>query len=273
MLRLVTSSAELTDAIDQVRRGAGGLTTSWFAALPQVEYWIRRRVLYRTDGLSALLIVRRDRNFYHLSHVASSREALSEALAEFGDQPDIHVADLVGFADDASALATLYQAHGFSEHRCLVRMVRLATDASAQNPADADIVVAGPPDVPAVYAFLDRLLDPFRDNIPELDELEDAAARGGILMVNRGAEPGGVLLFETTGFTSILRYWYVAADCRDQGVGARLIRAFFRLCAASKRIILWVDATNSSGIAKYEHYGFRRENLVDRIMIKGASKA
>src|SRR5215472_5795548 len=107
MLRLVTSNAGLTDAIDHVRRGTGGLTTSWFAPLPQVEYWIRRRVLYCTDGLSALLILRRDRNFYHLSHIAASQDAVSAALAEFGDQPEILVADLVGYAADAATLSTL----------------------------------------------------------------------------------------------------------------------------------------------------------------------
>lgn len=273
MIRSVTHSAHLAEAIDRARRGAQGVTTNWFATPAQAECWIQRGTLYYAEAPRALLLFRRDRNFYHVHHVAAGQEALCGALAEFTGQPDLFTADLVGYPEEVSALATLYEAHGFSSHCSLMRMARFAQSSPADDFQEPEVAFAEPSDIPGVCAFLDRLLDPFRDNIPEPDELASVAARHNILIVKRGAEPGGLLSFETTGFTSILRYWYVADDCRDQGIGARLIRTFFQLCAASKRIILWVDPDNLSAITKYEHYGFRRENLVDRIMIKGIPKA
>ena len=47
-----------------------------------------------------------------------------------------------------------------------------------------------------------------------------------------------------------------------------LIRAMFRACSATRQTLLWVVESNDNAIAKYEHYGFRRDGLVDHIMIR-----
>jgi len=100
-----------------------------------------------------------------------------------------------------------------------------------------------------------------------------AALAGNILLVRCRDELGGVLWFETTGLTSHLRYWYVNPALRNRGPARALSAAIFRHCAACRRFILWVIADNDDGIAKYEHYGYRRESLVDRIMInRGESR-
>jgi ribosomal protein S18 acetylase RimI-like enzyme len=75
-------------------------------------------------------------------------------------------------------------------------------------------------------------------------------------------------MFEPMGLTSHLRYWYVDEAFRNQGIGARLMRRFFRLSSGSQRLILWVAGDNSDALAKYRHYGFREDTLVDRIMIR-----
>jgi len=47
-----------------------------------------------------------------------------------------------------------------------------------------------------------------------------------------------------------------------------MMRRFLMQVAGSRRISLWVFSNNADAIAKYEHYGFHREKLVDRIMLK-----
>jgi len=81
---------------------------------------------------------------------------------------------------------------------------------------------------------------------------------------------GGVLVFEVIGFTSLLRYWYVNPAYRDQGIGAQLIRTFFQLSRGTKRILLWVVSNNGDAIARYQHYAFTRERLVDCVLTKKA---
>jgi GNAT superfamily N-acetyltransferase len=181
-------------------------------------------------------------------------------------------ADLVGRPEDVTELAAIYRDHGFRDYRTLCRMVRLA-DPSDADSSDSEVAVAAAPDAPAVHAFLCGLLDPLVDQVPESDGILAAVEQRNILLVRCGNEVAGVLVFETSGVTTILRYWYCAPRFRSLGIGARLIKALFRLSRASGRIILWVVDENSDAIAKYRHYGFSREGLVDRIMIKEWSSA
>jgi RimJ/RimL family protein N-acetyltransferase len=135
-------------------------------------------------------------------------------------------------------------------------------------------VTAGlPDDAPAVHSFLARLLDRYTEQLPEKDEIEASAAQGSLLVVRRGEDLGGILIFEATGQTSVLRYWFVNDRFRDQGIGARLIKTFFRICRGSRRIVLWVIADNHDSIAKYGHYRFQPEGLVDRVMIRKGDRS
>jgi len=150
----------------------------------------------------------------------------------------------------------------------------LADGARAEYGSDPEVAVAAAQDAPGVHAFLCGLLDPLVDQVPEPDEVRAAAERRNILVVRRGGEIGGVLVFETAGVTAILRYWYCGPRFRRQGIGARLIETFFYLRRAGRRIVVWVVDDNFDAIAKYRRYGFFQEGLVDRIMIcKGECRA
>jgi len=214
------------------------------------------------------LLFRRDRDFHHLYHVACSREALAHALETFAQAPlstDV-TADLVGSEADVRAMADTYAQCGFREYSSLFRMtctgsMRFASDESPQ------VVYATRDDAPKILAFLEGLLDRFAEQIPELDQLEAAATCDSILLAKTEKELAGMLLFEKSGHSAVLRYWVVDDRYRNQGIGALLIKKFFRLCNDSKRITLWVVSDNHDAIGKYRHYGFQRDGLVDQIMI------
>ena len=264
----ITELAQVQDAFQRAKQPGSQLTTNFFAPPWQVRDWIARQSLfYRTvDG--ALLLFRRDRDFHHLYHVACSREALAHALETFAQAPlstDV-TADLVGSEADVTAIADTYARCGFREYSSLFRMTcpgstRFASDESPQ------VVYATHDDAPMILAFLEGLLDRFAEQIPELDQLEAAATRDSILLARTEKELAGMLLFEKSGHSAVLRYWVVDDRYRNQGIGALLIKKFFRLCNDSKRITLWVVSDNHDAIEKYRHYGFQRDRLVDQIMI------
>ena len=276
-MKAVTRSSEIADVVQPIKQAGNGFATNFFAAPAQVERWIGHGEVSYVPAARAVLIFRRDRGFFHLYHVAADGEALSGALGRLAEDCDpgtVLVSDLVGREADAETAAGLYRQHGFSDHARLVRMARTrgtALPEAAEQPASA---FAERGDLRMVCAFLEEQLDPFRDQMPETDEVEIALERRSVLIERRAGGVGGLLLFETTGWTSLLRYWYVEGRFRGQGIGARLIKTYFRHCRTCGRIVVWVASGNADAIARYRHYGFRDDVLADRIMIRrGSSKA
>lgn len=263
----------LVEEVQGIKQGSAGFTTNLFATPEQSQIWIRRGVLSCVRNARSLLLLRRDRNFHRVYHVAADLKSLRDALAALTqslDCPEVITADLVGFPRDVEAVANVYLENGFHDYTSLFRMSRLG-GSRAQDESESDdpeVVVAEPSDVPAICSFLDRLLDPLSEQNPEADEISSAVARNNVLIVRRGRELGGMLFYETVGLTTVLRYWYVNDGFRNQGIGARLMRSFLRHCRNSKRIVLWVIATNDDAIAKYRHYEFQSENLTDRVLVR-----
>jgi GNAT superfamily N-acetyltransferase len=258
------------EAIQRVKQAVGLPIANWFAGARQLERWTAAGTLSYLESPGALLIFRRDRDFHHIYYVAEDAGALGAALGRLpgaGLSPAVFTAEIVGRPGDVPPIAAIYQEHGFVRHTSLTRMARLGGAGDAALAEDSQVAFGGPADQPSIQEFLDSVLDRFRDRMPDTEELAEMLSQRQVLLVRRGPDLGGVLIFEATGLTSHLRYWYVNPSFRDRGIGARLIKAFFRLSSGGKRIILWVVADNMDAIDKYQHYGFRPESLVDWIMI------
>ena len=258
------------EAVQRVKEAARLPVTNWFAGETQLDQWSAAGALTCVESEGAVLLFRRDRDFHNLYYVATDVDALGPALAlrhVAGLTPSVFTAEIVGRPADVPAVVAVFQAHGFQLHVALTRMGRLCTADDAALAFDPEVSFAGDGDRDAVQSFLEDVLDPYRDRIPDADELAELIAARNILLIRRGAAVGGVLIFETTGLTSHLRYWYVNQRFRDKGIGARLIRTFLHLSSGGRRIILWVVSGNADAIAKYRHYGFQPESLVDWIMI------
>ena len=258
---------EICAELRRIRELDKEFTTNFYGAPEQLRDWAGQGALSLARGVRTTLLFRRDRQFEHLYHIAASRADLAEALASLDPIPGSPiVTDLVGRPEDVAPVAEIYRTNGFEDYVNLVRMVR--PRGSSPDAEDASVDYAQLADAPAIVAFLDRQLDPYRDRIPEADEIESAIARRIILIDRCDGAPGGLLFFEDTGRTSTIRYWYVDKECTGRGVGGRLMRTYLREHPSTARFLLWVVGSNADAIAKYEHYGFRREKLSDQIMIR-----
>jgi GNAT superfamily N-acetyltransferase len=270
VIRPVANREELLEAFERVRRAGGAPTTNWFAAPERIDLWVDRNSLYLREDERALVILRRDGEFHRVYHCAADLAALSAVLrSSCAELParGVLTTDLIGRHADLDPVIAIYRESGFANHNCLIRMIRMAVPEYVAA-SETDVEFASPADITAVAEFLRRLLDPYTDQIPDENEIREAAARGNLLLVRSGQSVHGLLLFEPMGLTSHLRYWYVDDAARNRGIGARLIRQFFHLSRGSKRLILWVVGDNADSIARYRHYGFRADALVDRIMIR-----
>lgn len=259
---------EILAEVRRIRELNKEFTTNLYAAPEQLRNWAGQGVLSLARGSCTSLLFRRDRHFEHLYHVAASLTDLAEALASLDPIPGLPiVTDLVGPPENVAPVAEVFRENGFEDYVDLVRMMRPGGPPPDAAP-DACVDYAALADMPAIVAFLNRQLDPFRDQIPEADEIESAIARRSILIDRCDGSPGGLLFFEDTGRTSTIRYWYVDSGCFGRGIGGRLMRTYLREHPSTARFLLWVVGGNAGAIARYEHYGFRREMLLDQIMIR-----
>jgi RimJ/RimL family protein N-acetyltransferase len=160
------------------------------------------------------------------------------------------VADLVAREESVQALVDIYARRGFVRHATLLRMSRLSEPGGWEDYVAPEVTFAGPEDAPAILAFLERLLDPLAEQIPNLEEIQAAAARQEMIVLREQQDLAGVLYFESHRQTAILRYWWLDERFRERGMGSRLIKTFFQLCREARRIVLWVYANNATAVAK-----------------------
>lgn len=247
--------------VGRMRRGSPDFTTNLYASRHQIERWCASGKLRAISAGSVVLLLRADRDLHHVYHVAEDRQALTAALRRL--EPANYTTDLVGEGHQLDEICDAHADGGFAPHTFLIRMARTRR----RSPAPRDGVdIATAADAPDVASLLDRLLDRFAEQVPEVDEVRREAEGGRLLVVRRGGAVAGMLMYETKGHTAHLRLWHVDPDARDDGVGGRLMARFLERCADAQRILLWVIGNNERSVAIYRHYGFEPDGLIDRIM-------
>jgi len=266
---LVASLADLQRAVGEVARHGAGYSTSLFASGDRLGAWIEAGTVHALRSEGALLVLHRDGDLLRVHHVASSPAALSEALAllpgAWSGVP--FVSELVGRSPDLHDVLETYRERGFRDH---ARLERMQYDGPFPRTVAADpgVEVATESDAGPIHSYMERWLDPLSERIQAREALEASAAAGEILVVRDGGALAGFLIFEATGMSSIVRYWHVQPGRRSQGVGGRLMGTFLSRCAGSRRIVLWVLADNVDAIARYRHYGYRADGVVDWILTR-----
>jgi ribosomal protein S18 acetylase RimI-like enzyme len=246
-----------------VPRAASNYSTNLFAGRDLIQAWCARGRLRVSASDEAVLVLRADRDFHRVYHVARDLSALTEALLQL--PPGRYTTDLVGRGNVLDQVCNSYAAGGFEHHTFLRRMSRSQAPASLQP--DEEVVEAVPNEAEEVALFLNRLLDPLSEQLPDRDELGDAARDGRLLLARRGRALAGMLMYDVQGQSAHLRFWHVDPEAQGEGFGRRLMASFLSRCAEARRIVLWVIGDNERSIAIYRHYGFETDGLLDRIMI------
>jgi hypothetical protein len=263
------SVAAIYEQMDLARR-AGPLATNFYPSPDKLQRSLDRGQLFlRTIG-DVLFVLRRDRDFVHLSYVTTSAADLAGAVRELASGVSEPIAlDLIGKREQIEALAAPFQRAGFRAHCALHRMTRPG-EASPTAP-DPEVVFATEDDGAALSAMLEGALDRFSEQIPDEDEMRRAAGERKVLIIRSGPAIAGLLFFEATGQSSLLRHWLVDPTQRDRRVGARLMRRYFADCKDVRRFLLWVISDNDNAIDRYRHYGYQQDGLIDQVLIRRVS--
>lgn len=270
----VESIEQLKELILYVRNLRQGFVTNFYLDEEKHAAWIRTgEFLFDKYEDTVFLLFDHyspdnEKYFTNMYYISTSEDAMLARLKEYPEKYiyDLYVLDIVG--RDAMCLPLVEKLKAMCGHNdaTLVRMNRVGElDASLTKPGE-HIRYADLKDLKTINELLHTHFDEQLEQLPLEEELEKMIEQRHVLVCDRGDKVEGMLLFDLSASTLYLRYWLVLPEYRNMGVGSELLRHFLWEGRKTKRQILWVNQVNENAIIRYEHYGFKKENMYDYII-------
>lgn len=265
-MRKIESYEQTQGFVRQIRELRQGFVTNFYWDDNKHPYWIAEDSFVYEQSDNCILMLHCSEKFANLFYIATSFSAFGELLNKFQIEGTL-VVDVV-CKGEGTAEQEAFEKLGFEKYQHLYRMSHVGRIVGTDWMQDPRVKYGEKTDVALVYNAMQKDFDPLAEQLPSLKELEDYAERKQLLVIKDDDNLCGFLIFEITGVTWYLRYWYTSPDYRNKGIGAGLLRTSLLYGIESKRQIFWVIADNENAIKRYEHYGFKRENMNDYVMIK-----
>lgn len=262
----ILSFEQIQGFVSEIRSLRQGFVSNFFWDQNKHPYWIAEGNFFFLRKEACILMLHEKGNFCNLFYIATDWTVVSKAIASIPFETTC-VMDIVcrGEGDEER---NLLLGVGFSPYQHLFRMSHAGALADDSWEMDPNAVFGTSEDVAQINIVLKENFDPLSEQLPSVDELKDYIKRKQVLVIKDGSNLCGFIIFEVTGMTWYLRYWYISPDYRNQRIGSKLLKSSLFLAKDTKRQILWVISTNENAIKRYEHYGFKRELMNDYVLIK-----
>lgn len=266
----ISSLNTVLNIITQVKNLKKGYLTNFFLDTNKIELWIKLNIVfYKVIGDTAFLF-RKNQEFYNLFYISTDTDALdADSIILCENFPnEIFVIDIVGRAYENEIIKNIFQKNGFYQYTSLVRMSTISKNILPLDPNMRSILYADPTKVQSIYDMLQNYFDPYAEQLPLIDEIITWTENKRILIYcDNNHTIHAFLIFDLVGQTSYLRYWFVHPDYREKKIGSTLLHKFFDEGKETTRRLFWVIVSNDNAIKRYEHYGFKKEELFDIVMI------
>lgn len=261
----IVSFDQIQDLINQIRNLHCGFVTNFFWNGNKHQQWIDEKTFFYSIKQESVLFVHHDCDFYQLFYVATSINNAAKHISELPTTKDLVLEILA--KNNASDISLSFKKVGFEDYAHLLRMSHVGLMEIDNWNDDRKIVGAREGDIPSIHELLCQSFDPLFEQIPTEKELRSLVYNQQILLYKDDSTICGFIIYEITGQTWHLRYWFTSLSYRNNGVGSKLLQAALRRGSHTKRQILWVRANNENAIKRYEHYGFKKETMNDYIFI------
>jgi ribosomal protein S18 acetylase RimI-like enzyme len=256
--------------IKKIRQYKKGYYTNFFLDIPKIELWVSLQLIEYEEVEETVFLLRKNSGFDNLFFITTDISILSRDIGLLHKMysESTFIVDLVGNYNQISGIKDLLEKRGFYIYTTLVRMSKVTQNDDNYRYDPKYISYADGQRGSEVYKMLVEFFDPFAEQIPLPEEIIKWSDSNSILVFSDDHSTiQGFLIFELTGQTSYLRYWFVHPDHREKKIGSELIRSFFYESRNSKRKLFWVIESNENAIKRYEHWGFKKEELFDFVMI------
>jgi hypothetical protein len=239
--------------------------TNFYLGQNVLENYLAKESLMGFQLEGAAIVIRRDRDFFHLYTQFHDPESFGNLLFHLPPQ-ETYVADLIGRDGSQVQPVTHFEKNGFYRHQQLVRYSMNYTPITFSHEKSQCFFVTEKYSE-QVLNYLDNHFDRFSEQLPDIDDVKFAAQNKQILGVLRDDVLVGFLFFELSGLVSTVRYWFVHPEYRDENIGGELMKSYLAVSSSITKSNLWVVSENLNAIKRYLHYGYEAESLTDQVLI------
>lgn len=263
------SVADVRRMIGAVKADARGFGTNFFLQDDVIEPAIRLGNFFALESAGVALFVKREPLLGRVYYSAADTTSLAQGLSRLNTpESGVLVTDIVGRPEDTAPWVEEFTKAGYSWYTRFLRMQRIAAGTPPSADPEPQVELAQEADAQAILEVIAENFDPYAEHIPAIEEFRQAVSLRTILLARDGRRVAGLLYFDRSGLTSMLRYWLVLPEYRRHGLGDTLMRRYFRDCPACRRFVLWVHESNHRALAIYRWYGYQPDSIVDAILIK-----
>ena len=268
--RVLTSLSEVQEVAAAIKEQGTKWITNFYVDDRRLVQWIQKGQISYYASPQILLLLRQRKGYRQLYIIASEEQALKDSLEKkLPDGYGIYVTDLLG---EVPELRDVLLTCKWQPYLSLQRIVKINSVGGVTKPV-SDEYYARPGEEMQIMDMLEENIDPYGEQIPDLDEIVERIAAREVLVIRDEAtgELKAFFSFIRQGSTVTGRFLVTRRKYRDEGWGLDLSDMFFDLHADARRILGWVREDKKRNLKLYELQGYQKDRLRDEVLIfKGA---
>jgi GNAT superfamily N-acetyltransferase len=266
-MRKVRDFNEINQALVKVKNYKKKLITNFFSNSEKVEIWISKNQFFTIEIGEVVFFIKKNLEFYTLFFIASSNDELDKSLTELlvNLRDEVLMLDIVQ-REECSDVLNVFYSKSFNLYTSLVRMNRVNHQVDLLSISTDGIKEASKHHLIPLNNMLHSFFDEKAEQLPDEKEVVNWIENKNVLIYEEDNQIGGFLIYEITGNTLYLRYWFVHPDFREKGVGSKLFNEFETKGKDTNRHLFWVIRSNENAIKRYRHYGFVEEKMYNFVL-------
>lgn len=265
-MKLIEVYSDIQFYMNSIRSLRKGFITNFYPEEFKTNLWITQKELFFEITSDTIFFFHINAEFTTLFYCSTNFESLSDSLSMIQYKERL-ITDIVT-KELSSPVLNVFFLQGFKKHSSLVRMSKINQSNNSFYQSNKKIRNAKLTDIPELQTLLTNNFDQYTEQIPVYEELAQWVKQSHLIVYELDSKIAGFLIYDLTGVTLYLRYWFVCSEYRDLKIGSELIREYLYRGKESKRQIFWVIESNDNAIKRYEHYGYTKEKMYDYILIK-----
>lgn len=268
-MKQVIALVEVKKLMNGIRDTATDYLTNWYADDISLSTWIRRGQIWcdvyeaqTSDGKlgKVLFLLRHRAKASTLYFFATSVAAFYAVLPRVIEDTVSYGPMALNIVEKGGCVANELQAQGYPLYRTLSRMRYLKWDDASHPPEDDRIAYAIPEEAGEICQLLQITMDPYCEQVPDVEDIVQAIARQEVLVYHHDREGTieAVLTYHLQRSAVQWEFWATHPKWRHNCNGMKLYDVFRYNMRNKKCITIWTRDDNP--VRKLHHYFHAKED-------------
>ncbi|MDD6924465.1 MAG: hypothetical protein PUI81_10255, partial [Veillonellaceae bacterium] len=262
---VVNAHADIQEAVTRAK-GTGEWLTDFYIAGDRLENWIQKgEIRMCTIGKTAFILRERPA-FWQTYFVSPDKASLAADLKAFLSDSDEKLAIFtLGNVDE---LHETIENAGMRFYTGLDRVSKFVKEVGTPRFADnAELAISG--DGVEIQQIMFDTLDPYSDQIPDIDEIEKMITNQSVIVIRNqiNSEIEAVYCWTRQGIANKDNYLMSREKYRKQFVGIKIMDAYFAYAADVKRHTGWIRDNNIASKLVNDRFGFKADGFRQEVFV------